>query len=154
MKSDPAKCWNSQQSCRNNLAVGDDHNKVGTEFPKQSLNFRVSNFFRLMHRNLCRERRFLHRRKGNFLPASFRPVRLGYYANDFKMSLCEEMFQRGNGKLGSAAENDSHHGPTAAARRAGSPTYHSPCFLSFLIFRLIKSRFSMLRCCKKRIPFT
>jgi len=24
--------------------------------------------------------------------------------------------------------------------------YHSPCFLSFLILRLMRSRFSMLRC--------
>src|SRR2546426_12578045 len=61
-----------------------------------------------MHRKICSQRRFLHRRKGNFLPAPPRPVRLRNHANDFKVSLCEETFERGNREAGRPAENDSH----------------------------------------------
>src|SRR2546429_5895951 len=61
-----------------------------------------------MHRKICSQRRFLHRRKGNFLSAAPRPVWLRNYANDFKVSLCEEIFERGNCEGGCPAENDSH----------------------------------------------
>jgi len=61
-----------------------------------------------MHRKFCGQRRFFHRRKRNFLAAPSGPVRLRNHSNDFKVRLCEEMFERGNGKLGRAAENDSH----------------------------------------------
>ena len=140
---DPAQFRNWQQFRRDNLSVRDDHDAIGSQIAQQRLRFWVSNLFRLMHRQLRRQRRFLYRRKRNVLPSPSRTIRLRDHANNFNVRLCQQMFERGNRKRGCAAENDSHP----------QGTYHSPCFLSFLIFRLIRSRFNMLRCCKKRIPF-
>ena len=50
------------------------------------------------------------------------------------------------------ADETRQAGSNAQDRVDNLGHYHSPCFLSFLILRLMRSRFSMLRCCKKRIP--
>src|SRR5438132_10694479 len=51
----------------------------------------------------------------------FRSVWLRDRANNFNVRLRQQMFERGNRERGRAAENDSHHQPTAARPRSRFP---------------------------------
>src|SRR5216683_1869829 len=90
---DPAQFRNRQQPRRNNLSVSDDHHAIGRQRLQQRHGFRRPNLFRLMHRNIRRQRRYFHWRKRNFLPAPARAIRLRDDPDDFKVRLHEEMFK-------------------------------------------------------------
>jgi len=71
-----------------------------------------------MHRHAGGQRSLLDWRSRYPQAAPVRPVGLSNDANDFKMFLCKEMFQRGNGKRGRAAENEAQatHSATFSIR--------------------------------------
>ena len=108
MQVDPPQPWNRKKPRRNNLPIGDDHNRVGRNLLQQLLRLGRTNFFRLMHRNPRSGRDFLHRRKRSLLPAPARPVRLRNHRRHLKITLGKQILQGGNSKQRRAAKNDSH----------------------------------------------
>ena len=89
----------------------------GASFCKRLLHFRRADFLRLVHGDARRQGGFLNRRRKDFVSTAARAVRLRNYCGDLKIRLSEEMFERGYGELGSAAEDYAHR-EKAAARAA------------------------------------
>src|SRR2546426_1931640 len=142
---DPAVPADGQVPRRYDLAVGDDYDHVGPQPSDQLVGSVRGNFFGLMDRQSGLKRELFDRRWRDLLPAAARPVGLCDDGHNLKVRLAQELPEGGNSELRSAAENDAHGAPAFGA-------HHSPFLISFLILRLMRSRLSMLRCWRKRMP--
>src|SRR5262249_14763021 len=89
------------------------------------------------------KRGFLDGRHGNLIAASFGSVRLGHHQFDL-MAGSDQSFERGDGELGSAQEDEAHGSANGYS--------HSPAFISFLTLRLMRSRLRLLMWEIKRMP--
>src|ERR1700758_199008 len=102
---DPTARGNREKPRRDDLAVSDDHDDIGSELFQELLHFGSANFFGLMNRNVRSERDLLHGRNGNLLTTPARPVRLGDDGDNLEIRLGEQVLQRGNSELRSATED-------------------------------------------------
>jgi hypothetical protein len=107
MQIDPAEFWKSQQTRRNDLPIGDDHDGIWRERFEYRLKFWSTNFLWLMDWNARLHRDLFHGCLRNFLPAALGAVWLGDDCGDFDFTLCEQRLQRGNCELRCAAKNQA-----------------------------------------------
>src|ERR1700730_5765513 len=150
VKINPTEARNGEQPGGNDLAVSDDHDCIGRDLAELRLDFGSANLGRLVNRKFRGQVYLFYWREHDLLPASAGPVRLSEHGGNFEIGLFEEKLQGRNCELRGAAENQAQ-APLVATGTAR--VYHSPSFRSFLILRLMMSRFSMPRCCRNRIPF-
>ncbi len=73
------------------MAVSDDDDDVKNKLFQELLHFGSANFLWLVHRKICGERDFLHRRNRNPLAAAARAVGLGDDGEDLEIGFGEEM---------------------------------------------------------------
>jgi hypothetical protein len=117
------------------LAIGDDYDRIRRGLIEILECFVRFNFFGLIQGNARGNRRLFYGRAGRGVTSTARPVGLRDDSCDLKVRLCEQMMQRRQRELRSAAKDNSQ-------RHA---SYHSPAFFNLRILRLIMSRFSMLK---------
>ncbi len=127
---DDAERRDIDDALRNDLAVADDDHGVGREGAQVFDGIGVADAFGLVDGDGVAERGGFHRRWRQFLFAAFGTVGL---RDDFRdrVTRGDERVERGDGEFRRAEEDEFHS--------------HSPAFCSFLILRLIRSRFSALR---------